>query len=318
MDIVVATDKGFVMPTGVMMYSVCVNNPRTSIVFHVITDESVSEQEKKDLDGTVMSAGGGKTVKFYAANSELYRRFPCPTESFTHTAYVRLFLTEILPKTLKKVLYLDGDIIVRRSLATLWETDIENYAIAAVPDSQEANIEFYNRLRFSPDLGYFNSGVMLVNLEYWRIHKVLNDFMNFLADQEENVKWADQDVLNVVFKDKKRMMPIKYNLQYCFLLRKKNFYYWKYEEELKEAYCNPVIVHYTGPKPWKPHTPMHPLASTFFKYQDQTRWRGWQTPDRWNAARKLRRLLGNILRAMRLLPPLVQAKDIYIDVAPID
>ena len=38
MDIVACTDKWFVMPTGVMMYSVCVNNPDMDIVFHVITD----------------------------------------------------------------------------------------------------------------------------------------------------------------------------------------------------------------------------------------------------------------------------------------
>ena len=316
MDIVVATDKGFVMPTGVMMYSVCVNNSETSIVFHIITDESVSEQEKKE--STVMGAGGGKTVKFYTTSSELYCHFPCHSKRITHTTYIRLFLTEILPKTLKKVLYLDGDIIVRHSLETLWKTDMEDCAIAAVPDCMEANVEFYNRLRFSPCLGYFNAGVMLVNLAYWRIHQVLNDFMNFLTEREEDIKWNDQDVLNVVFQDKKRMIPLKYNLQSGFILCKKDFYYLKYEDELKEAYGNPVIVHYTGPKPWEPHTPLHPLANTFFKYQDQTLWRGRRTPDRWTVARKLRRLLGNTLRVMRLLPPLVQGKDIYIDVVPID
>lgn len=318
MDIVVVTDKGFVMPTGVMMYSVCVNNPGVNIVFHVITDESVSEQEKKDLEGTVMGEGSGKTVKFYTASSEMYRHFPCHCKRITHTTYIRLFLTEILPKTLKEVLYLDGDIIVRHSLATLWETDMEGCAVAAAPDSMEANIEFYNRLRFSPHLGYFNAGVMLVNLEYWRIHHVLNEFMSFLTEREEDIKWNDQDVLNVVFKDKKRMLPLKYNLQSGFLLRNKLFFYWKYEAELKEACCDPVIVHYTGGKPWTTLTPMHPLASTFFKYQKQTLWKVGGMPDRRTIARKLRRLLGNVLRAMRLLPPLLQSKDKYVDVAPID
>ena len=44
MDIVASTDKWYVMPTGVMMYSVCVNNPDVEIVFHVIHDDSVTSK----------------------------------------------------------------------------------------------------------------------------------------------------------------------------------------------------------------------------------------------------------------------------------
>jgi lipopolysaccharide biosynthesis glycosyltransferase len=42
MDIVACLDKGFVMPTGVMMYSVCTNNQETEIMFHLVVDESVT------------------------------------------------------------------------------------------------------------------------------------------------------------------------------------------------------------------------------------------------------------------------------------
>ena len=40
-DIAACTDRQFVMPTGVMMQSVCVNNPDVDIMFHVILDENV-------------------------------------------------------------------------------------------------------------------------------------------------------------------------------------------------------------------------------------------------------------------------------------
>ena len=47
MDIVACTDKWFVMPTGVMMQSVCVNNPEVDIVFHIIVDDTKSRFVEK-------------------------------------------------------------------------------------------------------------------------------------------------------------------------------------------------------------------------------------------------------------------------------
>ena len=64
MDIVACIDKRFVMPTGVMMYSVCVNNPDMDIVFHIIADNSVTSRDKCDLEETV-TAFRGKQIVFY-------------------------------------------------------------------------------------------------------------------------------------------------------------------------------------------------------------------------------------------------------------
>ena len=47
-DIVACTDKRYVMPTGVMMISVCENNPETDIVFHIIVDDSIDIEDKID------------------------------------------------------------------------------------------------------------------------------------------------------------------------------------------------------------------------------------------------------------------------------
>ena len=55
MDIVACTDKWFVMPTGVMMYSVCANNQDTEIMFHLVVDESVTDADRNDLKKTVES-----------------------------------------------------------------------------------------------------------------------------------------------------------------------------------------------------------------------------------------------------------------------
>ena len=322
MDIVACTDKWFVMPTGVMIYSVCVNNPEVDIVFHIITDDNVTGKDQHDLEDVVASFNG-KSVKFYLVSEQILSiKFPVREDrkDIMQTTYYRLWLAELLPPTIDKVLYLDGDIIVRHSLLPLWNTDLGNNAIAAVPDCLEGNMEYYQRLGYPSELGYFNAGVLLINLSYWREHEVINHFVRYIQTHAEDILCQDQDVLNVFFKERKIILPLKYNLMSGFIIKKPKIDVKKYENELLEAHTDPVIVHFIADKPWYSYsrTPKHPFASTFFKYQNQTRWKGVKT-DRRPFKLRVINWVADILRKYGLksqLPP-VSWRD-YIDIAPVD
>lgn len=75
MDIVACTDKGFVMPTGVMMYSVCDNNADIPITFHIIVDGSVTESDKSSLKDTI-SVFLNKTISFYKVDADFFENIP--------------------------------------------------------------------------------------------------------------------------------------------------------------------------------------------------------------------------------------------------
>ena len=143
--IAVCLDNEYVMPTGVLMYSACVNNQDVDIDFHVLIDESVNEEEQKDLKDTI-SRFHGKRAIFYALKSMTALSFPLVKKHLTRAAYYRLFLSDILPSAIEKVLYLDGDIIVRHSLLPLWNADVSNYAAGTVMDVCDGDIKIYNRL----------------------------------------------------------------------------------------------------------------------------------------------------------------------------
>lgn len=319
MNIVACFDHGFVMPTGVMIYSVCVNNLDVDIDFHLVVDESVTEDDRNDITETVAQFKG-KRALFYDIRSRKCLAFPIYNDKnnlrITRATYYRLFLTEILPETLDKVLYLDGDCVCRHSLLPLWETDVSNDAVGVVFDESEGNIEYYNRLKYPFELGYFNAGVLLVNLDYWRKQNVLKTFVDFIAYHSDRIRWEDQDVMNVVFQDKKLYVPAKYNFQSGFLRKNAKWDYWKYENELNEAKVDPVIVHFsTKEKPWFTYTRHpHPFSSTFYKYQNQTKWRGIRLEKR-TIKRRLWNFIANCLRKYGFIPPL---KSRYIDILPID
>lgn len=315
-EIAVCLDKGFIIPSSVMMNSVCANNQDYGIVFHVITDESVTEKEKKELRDNI-SEYQDKSIRFYSVSSLQTDSFPMQNENrLPLSTYYRLFLADILDVSTKKILYLDGDCIVRHSLSQLWETDLTGYALAAVFDVSEGDIEFYNRLRYSPSKGYFNAGVMLINLDYWRQHSALTLFTDYLGGFSKRIKHCDQDVLNVVFQDEKIFLHAKYNLQTGFLRDTQSWDYWKHEEELMAAIKDPVIVHFTSwNKPWYSYTQYpHPYRSSFYKYQQMSKWKNYRI-DKRTLKVKLKNFIGDSLRKLKLRNPV---NTHFIKLSPID
>ena len=315
MHIAICLDKDYVIPTGVLMYSACVNNQDMDIVFHILIDESVTEKEQQDLRD-IINKFEGKRVIFYPIKSMTALSFPLIKKHLTRAAYYRLFLSDILPSTIEKVLYLDGDIIVRHSLLPLWNTDITNYAAGAVMDVCDGDIKIYNRLRYPYRKGYFNSGVLLINLRYWRDNNIVTEFTEYLNAYPERIMQEDQDVMNVVLQDKKLKLPVKYNLQTAFLTNDPFWDYWKYESEVKMGIDDPVIVHYTSKwKPWYANLPFpHPYRNTFLKYQCQTKWKNCSLDCR-SLYMKIRNYLGGVLRKVGVKK---QTNSIFVVTSPID
>ena len=316
MEIVTCFDHGFVMPTGVMMYSLCKNNTDTKINFHLLVDKTVTEEDKNNLRQTVSDFKG--ECHFYSVDNCLFEGLPSGESryNFTSAIYYRLLVAEILPKTIDKVLYLDGDLIVRQSLLPLWETDISGFAVAAVYERpyQMSSSDYFDRLGYSPQLGYFNSGVMLINLDFWRRNQISREIFGFLNDCSKKLVLGDQDCLNFVLKENKLELPPKYNLQSNFLFVE-NFDKAQSEKVVMSAIENPVIVHFIGEKPWYKYVrDPHPYRSTFFKYQEETRW-GGQRVDRRPVKRKLINAVADTMRFMKLKPALA---PLYINIKPID
>ena len=275
-QIVACTDTNYVMPCGVMFHSICKNNSDEEIIFYVIIDGSVTEENKNSLQKVVSGYMVRKELIFYQINGDKINSLPRldssnPKAYISKATYYRLFLTEILPDYIDKVLYLDVDMVVERSLRELWAINLRDKGIAGIPDYSEGGPDRYFRLHYSMAYGYFNAGVLLINLKKWRDENILQQFMEFLECHGDWIKLHDQDVLNRIFHQDKVNLPIKYNLQEGHLLKYPMYDYWRYEAELLEARKNPVIIHYTDNKPWWKKC-QNPYKYEFLKYKDETEW----------------------------------------------
>lgn len=93
-------------------------------------------------------------------------------------------------------------------------------------------------------MGYFNAGMLIVNLRYWREKQVHSQFFDYVKSNAERLKCHDQDVLNYLFKDSKLVLPIRYNVlnEYWFDLRY-SLISWEFDEQILEAQAHPAIIH---------------------------------------------------------------------------
>ena len=275
-NILASCDNNYIMPCGVMMCSVCESNKQSRFCFHLIIDESVTASSKSQL--TAIASNYKADIVFHVFNSEtILRELGNENISFANNislpTYYRLFVESVLPSDIDRILYLDCDIVVRGNIDVLFAISMKDYAVACVPDISEGISEFYDRLGYSMEQGYFNAGVLLINLEYWRNHNLKKDFIDFYRNNTHKVLQHDQDILNFVCKDNKIVLPIKYNAQDGFFLNRCYFDRTKYVEQLKEAERDPIIIHYTGIKPWEKLCE-NPFKGVFFYYLNKTEWEG--------------------------------------------
>lgn len=154
----------------------------------------------------------------------------------SYIVYLRLQIPSLLPN-IKKVLYLDCDIIANRSLKPLYSTDINNYYAAGIPDIGVSTFlpKHIEKLGIKE---YFNAGVLLMNLEEFRHQNIEEKCYEFLQ-KNNSITFQDQDVLNVVCANHIKPLDTSFNSQ-----TEKGF---KTSEHLKPE----TIIHYAGQKkPW--------------------------------------------------------------------
>lgn len=256
-----------------MLESLFANNENEDIQIFAIIDDDITQEDKSNLDN-IAYKHHSKHIVYTTFPQELLKVFPGTEHSrVTKAVYFRLFSATLLPAEVTKILYLDGDIIITDNLRNLWETNLAGIAVAGVMDEVQT-YALFNRLHYSSKFGYINTGVLLINLKYWRENQTEKQFADFIYRHPDWIIAWDQDVLNYVLKEEKHLLPLKYNVQQHFYYKPEycNLDYWTMESEILDAQRHPSILHFSGfDKPWRADCG-HPKVSVFLAYKNQTIW----------------------------------------------
>lgn len=280
LNVVFASDDNYIPFLSIAMYSLIKNNEKDFDKINIfILDDEISDANKSNVNNLFkdypVSISFIETKKLDSVDFNI-RGIERNFNKASLTAYARLFMSTLLPRSIDKVLYLDCDSLIMDSYKHLWNLDISDYYCAGVLDG--INTAVKEKLGFSKNDDYINSGFLLVNLKKWRDENVEEKFIKFMAENQHRYYQHDQGVLNNVFKNNILIVEPKYNLQIYFqtlpydLARKftcmTTEYYTK--EIVDDCRENPVFLHFCGPnydRPW--YNKNHPYAEMFKKYSEE-------------------------------------------------
>ena len=128
--------------------------------------------------------------------------------------YFRFKIPEMIPQEVEKILYLDVDLIIQKSIRGLFEIEMGDYYFAACRDFMEPELIPSKRELFGryDDLRYFNAGVMLWNLKKIRGIVRFEDLIHAGEELNFNLPCVDQEILNYLYYDKNIYLdPEEYN-----------------------------------------------------------------------------------------------------------
>lgn len=148
-------------------------------------------------------------------------------------------------------MYIDTDMIVEGDIAEICNVDLDGYGLAAVPYLTEElkpqeSIKYKKKFGLSQNHIYFNSGLLLIDCDYWRQHNISQILMEKTGELHDKLEMPDQDILNIVFKENYKILPKQYNLIVDTTMMFFNIK--EYIQSLKGCY----VLHYTGGKEVRP------------------------------------------------------------------
>lgn len=203
----------------------------------------------------------------------------------TNATFNRFLLFDLLPD-LNRLIYIDVDMVLKGDIAEIFDIDMGDHQLAAVPDFIMTRLlatKVETQDPAVPDLGkhlredvglsdeqlysYFNAGLMVLNFAKMDMAKVNRELMDMV--EKTKFFFRDQDILNSYFKDSYLRLPAKYNV-----FNSPNLEYMDVPvdnfREAMSARNEPFIIHFAAApqKPWR--YPDVPFAQDYWTALERT------------------------------------------------
>ena len=184
-------------------------------------------------------------------------------------AFFKFLIPHILPAEVEKVIYLDSDIIVNLDINELWQIEMFNEPLAVVLEMDNGTLPLKAshlcRDGFVKEENYFNSGVMIMNLNVLRNEE--DNILNGIKFRGEHPKYSlfDQEILNYCFEFRTLKLPVKFNRLVKNMRVNGDFYIRK------------EIYHYAGDKMGLGMDMSDPYNRLWWSYFIKSPWFGIET-----------------------------------------
>jgi lipopolysaccharide biosynthesis glycosyltransferase len=247
MNILVTLNSNYVKPLKVMLRSLFFNNPNEEFNIYLMHSR-LKDDELFDINQFV--AKYGHQLFNITIQADYFDEAPI-IKHYTKEMYYRLLAYKFLPSNIDRILYLDPDIIVINEIRSLFDLDISNHLYAAALHDIKS-LNKVNKLRLLPYEieEYFNSGVLLINLDLHRKRINEKEIYEFVVKNKSRLILPDQDIINALYSK-----CIKKIDETLFNYDPRYFNYYRIASkgifDMHYIVNNTSIIHFCGKKkPW--------------------------------------------------------------------
>ncbi|WP_196590905.1 glycosyltransferase family 8 protein [Pectinatus frisingensis] len=211
--IALGVDDKYFAYAGILMTSILLNSFDNEIIFHVAVNGTLSDENinRKNKFNNIYKKAQIKIYDLSQQIKDLPNLSAYTDKRFNKSILLRIFIPKILPDTIKRVIYLDADMLCIDNINFLWKLNIPyEYIIAACPYKEKNGQKQIKRLGLQTDK-YFNSGMMMINLLAWKKYNITEIISDCYKKFYEFFLLPDQDAINVVLQNKINTISYKFN-----------------------------------------------------------------------------------------------------------
>ena len=194
--LLVTLDENYLPHLQVLLTSIHASNPGERMTLYLV-HSGIPKEKLSTLEA--QCALCGMELRPVTVDSKLFEGAPV-TKQYPQEMYYRLLAAQLLPEGLHRVLYLDPDTLVINPLRPLWETDLGGNIFAAASHKGKTElVAGINQVRLGTESKYFNSGVLLIDLDAARREVVPGEIFAYVERHARELVLPDQDVLNALY-----------------------------------------------------------------------------------------------------------------------
>ena len=269
--LLVTLDSSYLMQLKVLLTSIRINNPGERFFLHLIHND-IANEEIERIRGWLGEAGW--ELHESAIDASLFDSAPS-TKQYPKEMYYRLLAPHIITNE-ERVIYLDPDILVINPLRPLWEMDMQGLVFAAASHTGITELaNGVNRIRLGTEHDYYNSGVLLMDLQGGRNVIKPDGIFRYAREHVKELLLPDQDILNALYGS--FILPID-DAIWNYDARNYASYMIRSSGQANEDWImrNTAIIHFCGKaKPWK-KSYIYRFGILYRHYMQLAR-RMWQT-----------------------------------------